>query len=152
MHFPLRTLNAKLQKVVGVATTEKGPDGMYVFRDETGEAFMWGPRPIRYEYHNVETVAEADHVTFLCPACFIKNAGPKRTHCVMVSFEDRNVPDDVGTHDADGKPSRWTATGNNIDDLVLTSSILLDKNRKVEEGCHWHGFVGSSGIPAGHAG
>lgn len=148
----LRMLKAKLQKVVAVTTTEIGPDGKYIFRDETGEAFMWGPNPTRYEYHNVETVAEADHIMFLCPLCFTKNGGPQGTHSVMVTFAGRTVPDEAGTRSHDGKASRWNVSGTSLDDLVLTPSILLDAGHKVEGGCHWHGFVGSSGIPPGHAG
>lgn len=151
-HFPLRELEARLQKVVTVASEEIGPDGKYVFRDETGEAFMWGPKPERYEFRNVETVADADHIMFLCPACFAKNNGSIGTHSVMATFAGRSVPDEAGTHDHEGKPSRWNVSGASLDDLVLTPSILLDASRKVEEGCHWHGFVGSSGIPPGHAG
>lgn len=150
--YPLRELDGRLQKVVTVTTEEKDDRGMYVFRDEKGEAFIWGPNPQRYEFHNVETVAEADGVCFLCPACFEKNGGSVGTHGVMVTFEARNVPDAAGSRDASGKPSRWAASGTTIDDLVLTPSILLDADRAPDQGCHWHGFVGSSGIPPGHAG
>jgi hypothetical protein len=154
---PLRTLEARLQKVVAVSTSEVERDdpklrGLYVFRDEGGEKFMWGPNPVRYEFHDVASVAEADQVMFLCPACFAKNGGPVGTHSVMVTFEGRDVPGVAGSRDAEGKPSRWRASGSTVDDLVLTPSILLDAKRKPDEGCHWHGFVGSSGIPPGHAG
>lgn len=151
-HHRLRELEGKLEMVVAVTSTEKDDRGQYVFRDSSGEAFMWGPTPVRYEFHDVATVAEADHVMFLCPACFEKNGGQKGTHSVMVSFAGRNIPDEAGTRNADGTPTRWKASGSTIDDLVLTPSILLDAKRKPEEGCHWHGFVGSSGVPAGMAG
>jgi len=155
--YPLSTLKARLLKIVAVETSEVEQDdeklrGQYVFRDEDGEKFLWGPNSIRYEFHNVETVAEADHVMFLCPSCFEKNSGEVGTHSVMVTFEGRSVPDEAGTRDSEGKPSRWAASGSTINDLVLTPSILLDAKRKADEGCHWHGFVGSSGILPGHAG
>ena len=158
MAITLRLLEAKLQKVVAVTTTEIETDrtdnchGQYVFRDADGDKFMWGPTPVRHEFHDVATVAEADHIMFLCPLCYGKNGGSKGTHSVMVTFAGRNVPDEAGTRDAAGKPSRWNASGTTIDDLVLTPSILLDAKRPPDQGCHWHGFVGSSGIPPGHAG
>ena len=155
--YPLGILEARLQKIVSVETSEIEQDdpklkGQYVFRDDDGGKFLWGPDRVRYEFHNVETVAEADHVMFLCPACFTKNGGSVGTHSVMVTFEGRSVPDEAGTRDSEGKPSRWAASGSTINDLVLTPSILLDAKRKADEGCHWHGFVGSSGILPGHAG
>jgi len=152
MYFTLRQLEAELQKVVTVTTTEiemregHSCKGQYVHRDSNGHAFMWGPTPVRYAFHDVETPAEADHLMFLCPACFARNNGPVGTHSVMVTFAGRNVPDEAGTRGADGKPTRWSMSGTSLDDLVLTPSILL------YEGCAWHGFVGSSGIPPGHAG
>ena len=157
--FTLRELEAELYRVVRVTTTEVDdgnpyPEnkGMYVFRDEQGEKHLWSPRDFSFEFHPVKTLAEADHIDFLCPACFAKNGGAKGTHCVMVTFAGRNVSDDAGSGDSDGKPSRWNVSGTSLDDLVLTPSILLDAKRKAEDGCHWHGFVGSSGIPPGHAG
>lgn len=156
--FTLRQLEAELSKLVTVTTTEIEQEegstkGMYVWRDETGHGFHWSPRPFRYEFHRVDKLSEADEIMFLCPACFAKNGGAVGTHHVMVTFAGRNVPDDAGSIDASGKPSRWTiAGGSSLDDLVLTPSILLDAKRPADQGCHWHGFVGSSGIPPGHAG
>lgn len=126
--------------------------GKYVFRDDDGEKFMWGPTPVRYEFRPVATLAEADEVVFLCPKCFGKNGGAKGTHSVSVTFTGREVPAEAGSRDADGKPSQWKASGTTIDDLVLSPSILLDAKRDKDKGCHWHGFVGSDGIPPGHAG
>ncbi len=156
--YPLRTLQARLQKVMKVTSEEietEGGDiaGKYVFRDKDGEKYMWSPRPYAFHFHDVEVLAEAHHVMFLCPLCFEKNGGSKGTHSVMVTFAGRDVPDEVGSRDSTGKPSRWTiVSGSGLDDLVLTPSILLNASQKPEVGCHWHGFVGSSGIPTGHAG
>lgn len=155
--FPLRQLEAVLQKVVTVISseieTEEGScKGLYVWRGSDGEAYKWGPTPESYEFHDVATLAEADHIEFLCPACFEKNGGPVGTHMVMVTFAGRNVPDEAGSRGKEG-PTRWTiAGGTGLDDLVLTPSILLNASQPPEVGCHWHGFVGSSGIPPGHAG
>lgn len=151
MTYPLSQLDGRLQKVVAVTTQEIEKEnprllGQYVFRDDDGNKFMWGPTPVRYQFENVNTVAEADQIMFLCPACFAKNHGDVGTHSVLVSFAGRNIPDEAGSRNSQGKPSRWTATGNNLDDLVLTPSILIGLP------CQWHGFVGSSGIPPGHAG
>lgn len=157
-HFLLRQLEARLYKTIPITSTEIVPDGQphagqYVHRSDDGEAFMWGPTPTRYAFHKCASVAEADQIMFLCPACFEKNGGSKGTHSVMASFADRAIPDEAGSRDADGKPTRWTiVSGNGLDDLVLTPSILLDAKRPADQGCHWHGFVGSSGIPPGHAG
>lgn len=155
-HFSLRELEAELTKTVTVTTAEieteeDGCKGMYVFRESNGDKFMWSPTPLRYEFHPVMTVAEADGIDFLCPLCFEKNGGAVGTHHVMVTFADRNVPDEAGSRGKAG-PTRWTASGTGLDDLVLTPSILLNESQPPEQGCHWHGFVGSSGIPPGRAG
>lgn len=151
MTFSLRQLEAELEKVVTRYTREIEQDdpeviGLFVFRDDDGNKFMWGPNQQRYQFHDVATLAEADHIMFLCPLCFEKNGGAIGTHSVMVTFAGRNVPDEAGTRGKDGKPTRWNVSGSSLDDLVLTPSIQLNG------GCNWHGFVGSSGIPPGHAG
>lgn len=151
--YPLRQLEAELQRTItetstDVETREGDTKGMYVWRDENGEPYFWSPRPFRYVHQDVTTIAEADLIMFLCPLCFEKNGGAVGTHSVMVSLAGRNVPDDAGSRDSTGKPSRWTVqSGSGLDDLVLTPSILLSMSQ-----CAWHGFVGSSGIPPGHAG
>lgn len=155
MAYTLRQLEAELQKVVTITTTEidqedDGQKGMYVWRDSNGEKYYWSPNPIRYGFDDVETVAEADHLMFLCPLCFAKNGGSVGTHSVMVTFAGRNVPDDAGSRGTNG-PTRWNVAGTNLDDLTLTPSILLNESLPPEQGCHWHGFVGSNGVPPGHA-
>lgn len=151
MIFSLRQLEGRLTRTVVVTSSERNAEmGRFVFRDEHGEAWLWSSTPVRYEHHHVQTVAEADQVSFLCPECFGKNNGPVGTHGVMVSFAGRNIPDGAGSRDHTGKPSRWNASGNTIDDLVLTPSIALDVGNR--GGCKWHGFVGSNGVPPGHAG
>jgi hypothetical protein len=83
----------------------------------------------------VNTLAEADSVMFLCPACFAKNSGPIGTHGIRVDFEGRSVPDEYCIRNSEGNPVRWNATGTSIGDLSLTPSILLLHD------CAWHGFV-----------
>lgn len=155
-HFPLTTLEAELYKVVTITSAEIEQDeptliGKYVFRGPDGEKHLWSPRPYCYEFHPAATLAEADQLDFLCPACFAKNGGAEGTHHVMVTFADRGVPDDAGSRGTEG-PTRWHASGTGLADLVLTPSIQLDASSPPEQGCHWHGWVGSSGIPPGHAG
>lgn len=158
--IPLSKLEAKLYKVVAVTTTLKETEafdgdndliGKYVWKDEKGESWYWSDKPVRYEFHEVNSVAEADHVDFLCPLCFSNNGGPKGTHMVMVSFADRNIPEEAGSRDCNGKPSRWKASGHTADDLVLSPSILLGARRPANQGCHWHGWVGMNGAPPGYA-
>jgi hypothetical protein len=85
-------------------------------------------------HHYVDTLAEADGIMFLCPACFKSNSGPIGTHSVICWFEDK-VPDDAAP-----KPGRWFPTGNNIEDLSFvphkhSNSVLL------LSGCRAHFFV-----------
>ncbi len=154
----LRELDAEFERIVIVETTEIETEegklkGMFVFRGDDGEKHMWSPRPYTYHFHKVETAAEADQIMFLCPACFDKNGGSVGTHHVLVSLAGRNFPDEAGSRDSTGKPSRWTVvSGNTLDDLVLVPSILLGAGQAPDQGCHWHGYIGSSGIPPGHAG
>lgn len=79
-----------------------------------------------------DSVEDAQGMMFLCPACFTKNGGPKGTHRIMVTFVDRGVPDNYGSHARDGSPSRWVVTGTGFHNLTLSPSV--------DVGC-WHGFV-----------
>lgn len=111
------------------------------------------PRFVRYrkeDGHEIKTFATADTdgsftvpvpfgeaqgIEFLCPLCFAKNAGPVGTHYCDVTFADRGVPDDLGTHNKEGKAVRWTVSGDTFENLTTTPSILI------EGGCGWHGFI-----------
>ena len=95
-----------------------------------------GPREHRID---VDTLAEAQGIRFLCPLCFKKNCGVVGTHGVDVSFSGRGVPDGAGSHNAAGLPSRWGVTGASFEDLTMTPSILTS-------GCGWHGFVNNGEI------
>lgn len=95
-------------------------------------------------YGQVATLAEAHGVWFLCPLCFQRNKGSVGTHSVMAGFAGRCPPGSY-TQNKSGQDSRWVASGTGLDDLILSPSIQL------EGGCNWHGFVGMSGVPPGHA-
>jgi Family of unknown function (DUF6527) len=90
--------------------------------------------PVRYSIH-VASVSEAQGIYFLCPKCFAENAGPVGTHGCEVSFADRGVKDEDGSHGNDGKPTRWSVSGDSCENLTLSPSILLGG------GCAWHGHV-----------
>jgi hypothetical protein len=104
---------------------------------------QWGGFDV--DVFSIVDLPEADGVSFLCPQCYTENGGVVGTHGIHVYFAGRNCPDRIGKNKK-GETVRWTVSGTGLDDLSLTPSILL------ESGCEWHGFVGSNGIPPGHAG
>lgn len=85
----------------------------------------------------VDTLQEAQSVQFVCPLCLQRNNGKRAgVHSVDVTFANRGVPDEVGCHDQNGKPTRWQVTGGTgFHDLTTMPSILL------LSGCGWHGFI-----------
>jgi hypothetical protein len=125
----LTDLDARFIKhVVGVAPEYHGrpnPNG-----DGTTQ---WGGFPCD-ELHRVETLAEADGLSFLCPMCFAANGGRAGTHSIIVAFRGKAVPEALFLG-SNGVAARWDAAGNGLDDLSLKPSILL------YGGCKWHGFV-----------
>lgn len=82
-------------------------------------------------YHHVDSIAEADGMLFLCPKCFVTNAGPVGAHSVVcwrphVSQTELPVP------------GRWEFEGTGLHDLTLvagSSSVLITG------GCNAHFFV-----------
>lgn len=80
----------------------------------------------------VATLAEAEGVQLLCPGCFQKNGGAVGTHMIDVTFHGRGVPDHRGSHNRDGKPSRWAVSGSGLHDLTTHPSV--------DCGC-WHGWI-----------
>ncbi len=101
------------------------------------------PRFVRYyaQVMNDVPLIEAQGLLFLCPKCFAENNGPVGTHRISVTFEGRGATDEQGSHDKDGKPSRWGVTGTGFDDLTLHPSIHLTNKADEHAGCGWHGFV-----------
>lgn len=85
-------------------------------------------------YAPVATVAEADGVMFICPACVAKLGTVIGAHSVLCWFVGK-VPDDL-----DPKPGRWIPSGTTIDDLSFVgpqaASVLLEGSE-----CGWHGYV-----------
>src|SRR5882672_2791179 len=83
-----------------------------------------------------DSFAEAQGIRFLCPLCFQNNGNSDvGTHWCSITFADRGVPDDMGTHNLEGKAVRWNVSGSNFEDLTTTPSILL------QGGCNWHGYI-----------
>jgi len=78
----------------------------------------------------VATLAGAQGVWFLCPACFRLNGGAVGTHGVCIWFRDRGVPDA-----ATPGPGRWIVGGSSLADLTLSPSIHL------QGGCGFHGWI-----------
>lgn len=86
---------------------------------------------LREIHHHVQTLAEAQGIWFTCPAC--------GNHQVAPAFAGRGVPDNLGSHNREGKPSRWTASGTGYHDLTLQPSI--DLSGPPASSCQWHGFI-----------
>lgn len=72
--------------------------------------------------------SKAQGIIFLCPKCYVANAGRVGTHSVIVCFSGRGTP-----AECDGP--RWVVRGAGFDDLTITPSI------HTIGGCGWHGFV-----------
>jgi hypothetical protein len=145
----LKQLQGKLLRCEEETSNEKDDKGMYIFRREDGSIGMWSPTPSRTVFHPVKTVAKAHGVRFLCPKSFAKNGGPKGTHSVYIFFTGSPY---AGRNRA-GQEVRWQVVGGStIDDLQLSPSIQeQDEGMPAEHQCNWHGFVGTSGVPPGHA-
>lgn len=88
-------------------------------------------RTSSHSFKNVDTIAEADGVQFLCPKCFVANKGAIGTHSVICWSP--SVPQDTQP-----TPGRWSLIGTGIKDLTLqagSSSVQLTS------GCGAHFFV-----------
>lgn len=102
----------------------------------TGDAATWRERgfpshkEMRTDFNSVPvaTIAEAQSIWFLCPKCF-------PGHVIECSLAGRGVEDACGSHNKDGKPTRWIISGSDLSNLSLQPSVLI------EGGCGWHGFV-----------
>jgi hypothetical protein len=83
-------------------------------------------------FQSVDTVAEADGLTFICPKCFEAN-GKQRPGVHSIICWAPSVPQTTQP-----KPGRWELIGRSLDDLTLragSSSILLTS------GCAAHFFI-----------
>ena len=105
-----------------------------------------GPRVYR---HHVDSLEQAQGITFLCPKCFAANiakvdpelkgadaleAAGVGIHSVEVTFSGRGALDNEGTQRKTG-PVRWDVSGTGYSDLTTKPSILLLC------GCEWHGYI-----------
>jgi hypothetical protein len=93
-------------------------------------------------YRHVDTLAEADGISFVCPKCYADpecgNGSVRGAHSVICWFRGK-VPDSMTPG-----PGRWTPEGSGYDDLSfvpgnppIAMSVLLTG------GCKWHGFIRS---------
>lgn len=101
---------------------------------------QYGDSSVRWAHERPEglvplTFAEAEGIQFLCPKCLAANGGSVGTHAIDVTFAGRGVPDERGSHNAQGRPTRWAVTGGSFEDLSMQPSILI------EGACGWHGFI-----------
>ena len=97
------------------------------------------PQFIRYEpgtMINVDTLAEAQGVRFLCPKCFAEKKSNVGVHGVVCWSKSRGVPDDVQPG-----PGRWKLVGTGYHDLSLMEEPGKSRSVLLLGGCAWHGFV-----------
>ena len=122
-------------------------NGQFIrYREEsTDEMFASGGAKPSFLIEPVPAFAEAHGVRFICPKSFASHGGLVGAHLVQVYFVGSPLPGHIGVN-AKGDTVRWAASGTSLDDLSLTPSIQEQDNV-----CGWHGFVGSSGVPAGSA-
>ena len=84
---------------------------------------------------NVDTIAEADGIMFLCPLCFKNNNGNVGTHsCQCIRPSIPQSPDLTG-------PGRWELVGTGYHDLSLVSNPT---SVQLLSGCKAH-FTVSNG-------
>lgn len=78
--------------------------------------FIKRVRARRQTWRPVQTLKNADGVSFLCPVCFEKNRGSHGTHLIICWFRDRDVPSDWSPG-----PGRWavSAQSASLDDLTF---------------------------------
>lgn len=99
------------------------------------------PYFIRWEdervYRCVETLAEAQGVSFLCPKCFAENGGPRGTHQILCWSRSRGTPEA-----AQPGPGRWALVGTGLADLTLNADPPgTARSVQLTGGCSWHGFI-----------
>lgn len=92
-------------------------------------------------WREVQALAEADGICFLCPKCFAANAGPVGTHSVICWFVGK-VAEDVTPG-----PGRWTPSGNDFSDLTFVPGTPpLAVSVQLHGGCNWHGMVSAGDL------
>lgn len=92
-------------------------------------------------YGPAASLAEAQGVSYLCPACFTANGGSRGTHQCRSWFRHRGVPDTE--HPG---PGRWTPTGTGFEDLTFVpGDPPMMTSVQITGGCNAH-FLIESGI------
>lgn len=95
------------------------------------------PRGYNDILHHVDTLAEAHGISFICPKSFAANGGKAGAHrSALIWFSGSPVPLDMGLN-KECQPVRWqVASGDSLDNLTLTPSILEQDTL-----CQWYGFL-----------
>lgn len=83
----------------------------------------------------VDSLAEADGIIFLCPKCFAEKGDNIGVHSVICWFVGK-VPDDRTP-----RPGRWTPSGTGLDDLTFVPPPSAVSVAQTGPGCGWHGFI-----------
>jgi hypothetical protein len=127
--------------------TLKDLDARFIaYREETAEEmFARGGFKRAILFVRVDSMSQAHGLRFLCPKSFAAHGGRIGTHSVQVYFTGSPVPSHIGIN-KNGQTVRWSVSGTSLEDLSLSPSI-----QEEDVACGWHGFVGSGGVPRGHA-
>jgi hypothetical protein len=80
---------------------------------ELEPTFLKAKTPTEYEI--IDSLSEADGVSFLCPVCFIKNKGSRGTHSIVCWRPHVSL-------DYSPRPGRWQFVGTSLADLSLDNS------------------------------
>ena len=127
--FIRREIRIDVRRFVKPGVLADRPGGPY-----TEEDFESRTGPTEYIV-DVDAIADADGVWFLCPKCCADNGGRAGTHAAICWFVGR-VPDEVQP-----KPGRWTPQGTGLSDLTFVPSAGRTQSVQLTGGCGWHGFV-----------
>lgn len=88
---------------------------------------------------HVDTLAEAQGISFLCPVCFSRKGTSVGVHSMICWFANRGVPDNKTPG-----PGRWNPQGAGYNDLTFVGSggrsVLL------QGGCNAHFFIENGGV------
>ncbi len=91
-------------------------------------------------FRDVDSIAEAQGVSFLCPGCFVKNNGTIGTHAIICWSRSRGVPDSQVPG-----PGRWSLNGTGLADLTLLGD---GGNNSVKTPCAHFYVTNGETVPA----
>ena len=83
----------------------------------------------------VDALADADGIIFLCPKCFIEKKPKHGSHSVICWFVGK-VP--AGRTPG---PGRWTPSGTGLSDLTFIPPPSAVSVHLTGPGCGWHGHI-----------